>query len=73
MNRINEYQFICVDLNLYIDTNPSDEKARADYLHYSRLLKDSIARYEALYGPLMNFGHSPTDVGCYVMSEWPWE
>lgn len=73
INKINEYQFICVDLNLYIDTNPADEKARADYLYYSKLLKDSITLYESLYGPLMNFGHSPTDVGCYVTSEWPWE
>ena len=29
--------------------------------------------YEAQYGPLMNFGHSPTETGCYVCSEWPWD
>ncbi len=70
---ISEYQFVAVELNLYLDTHPGDEAARADYLFYSEQLMQLIRAYEAQFGPLMNFGHSPTDVGCYVTSEWPWE
>ena len=73
MDKINEAQFVCVELNLYLDTHPCDEDARADYLCYSKKLKQLIECYESQYGPLMNFGHSPTDVGCYVCSKWPWE
>ncbi|MEG1547569.1 MAG: spore coat protein CotJB [Clostridia bacterium] len=73
LNKISEYQFVCVDLNLYLDTNPCDEKARADYLYYSEALQELCNQYHSLYGPLMNFGHSPTPVGCYVCSEWPWQ
>ena len=73
LNRISELQFVCVELHLYLNTNPEDENARADYLVYGKALVDSVKRYEAAYGPLMNFGHSPTDVGSYTNSPWPWE
>ncbi len=73
LTRIAELQFVCVDLNLYIDTHPCDEAAKADYLCYSKKLMQLIKEYEGICGPLLNFGHSPTDVGCYVCSEWPWE
>ena len=73
LNSIHEYQFVCIELNLYLDTHPSDEAARADYLCYSKRLAELIAEYETLYGPLLNFGHSPTATGCYVTSPWPWE
>ncbi|MCR5808689.1 MAG: spore coat protein CotJB [Clostridiales bacterium] len=73
LNRISEVQFVCVELNLYLDTHPSDEAARSDYLSYSRLLAELINEYEAEYGPLQGFGHSPTDKGCWIHSRWPWE
>jgi len=73
LRKISEYQFVAVELNLYIDTHPCDEDAKSDYLYYSRMLKELIQAYEAQYGPLMNFGHSPTETGCYVCSEWPWD
>ena len=73
LNQISEYQFVCVELNLYLDTHPTDEAARADYLCYGKMLQQLIEQYEREYGPLQNFGHSPTETGCYVCSEWPWE
>lgn len=72
-NRISEVQFVCVELNLYLDTHPDDQAARNDYYTYSRLLDELITQYETEYGPLLGFGHSPTDVGCWVCSAWPWE
>ncbi len=71
--RISEIQFVCIELNLYLDTHPTDEAARSDYYHYSLMLEQLISEYEANYGPLLGFGHSPTDVGCWVCSAWPWE
>lgn len=73
LKQISECQFVCVELNLYIDTHPSDEAALRDYLCYSEHLAALTAEYERLYGPLMNFGHSPTETGSYVCSAWPWE
>lgn len=73
LKKISEYQFVTVELNLYLDTHPCDADARNDYLYYSTKLCELIETYEAQYGPLMNFGHSPTETGCYVCSEWPWD
>lgn len=71
--RISEVQFVCIELNLYLDTHPGDTEARNDYVSYSRLLEQLITEYENEYGPLLGFGHSPTATGCWVCSEWPWE
>ncbi len=73
LNLISELQFVCVELNLYLDTNPEDAAAKSDYLCYGKKLKEAIKLYESLYGPLMNFGHSPTETGCYVNDPWPWQ
>ncbi len=73
LNSISEVQFVCVELNLYLDTHPDDAEARNDYYSYSLMLDELIARYEREYGPLLGFGHSPTNVGCWVCSDWPWE
>ena len=35
LTRISEIQFVCVELNLYIDTHPDDADALSDYYHYS--------------------------------------
>ena len=73
LNLISELQFVCVELNLYLDTKPDDESAKRDYICYGDRLKEAMTLYESLYGPLMNFGHSPTETGCYVHDPWPWE
>ncbi len=71
--KISECQFVCVELALYLDTHPCDEDANTDYLCYSEKLESLLCKYEELYGPLQNFGHSPTAQGSWVHSKWPWE
>lgn len=73
LNRIYEIQFVCVELNLYIDTHPADEAALSDYRHYAEILAALIKEYENEYGPLLGFGHSATAAGSWVCSAWPWE
>ena len=43
LKTISEYQFVAVELNLYLDTHPGDAAARSDYLYYSTRLKELIA------------------------------
>ena len=73
LERISEIQFVCVELNLYIDTHPDDADALSDYASYSMMLKNLIKTYEEQYGPLMGFGHSATEEGSWVCSCWPFE
>ena len=51
--RISQYRFMCVELNLYLDTHPNDENARADYQCYARRLLQLIEQYESEYGLLL--------------------
>lgn len=71
--QISQIQFVCVELNLYLDTHPEDEAAQKDFLSYARMLHELIETYEQQYGPLHNFGHSDTETGSWVYSEWPWD
>ena len=73
LNRISEIQFVCIELNLYIDTHPDDEAALSDYYHYGEMLNSLISEYERSYGPLIGFGHSVTRTGSWVCTAWPWE
>ncbi len=73
MNKISQIQFVCVELNLYINTHPDDTDAIKDFNSYSSRLNNLIEEYEQEYGPLLNFGISPIDTGSWVCSEWPFE
>ena len=70
---INRVSFAVNDITLYLDTHPDDAIAQADYLAYSEKLQLLITKYESQYGPLMNLGQSPTDVGSWVYQKWPWD
>lgn len=73
MLKIQECEFVCVELNEYLDTHPDDVRARVDYNCYSKHLKALKHRYECAYGPLHDFGNSQWDSGSWVCSPWPWE
>lgn len=70
---ISETQFVCIELQLYLDTHPEDAAALHDFMWYSQKLGYLIKEYEEKYGPLLNFGISATDTGSWVNSKWPWE
>lgn len=74
LEMIQKLQFFAIDLNLFLDNNPSSEKAIADFDKISGELKKAIWNYEKEYGPLTNFGsaffQNPDE---WVNSPWPWE
>ncbi|MEG1559839.1 MAG: spore coat protein CotJB [Clostridia bacterium] len=72
MRELSEIQFICVELNLYIDTHPDDEAAWMDYMCYSEKLNELINEYETMCAPLLGFGHLSSDNGSWVNARWPW-
>lgn len=69
-------QFIAVELNLFLDTHPGDERALEDFRCISQELLEAKSEYEAQYEPLLNFGLGyPSDPNCFtwVNDPWPWE
>ncbi|MGI6712409.1 MAG: spore coat protein CotJB [Bacillota bacterium] len=74
LRKIQELEFAAVELNLYLDNNPSDEQALSDYNKFTQDLINLKDMYEAKYGPLTNFGNAPSQFPWkWVEEPWPWE
>lgn len=69
--KIKEYQFSIVELALYLDTHPEDEKALCLHKKYTNTLKDLMDKYQKVYGPLsINY---PCNKWRWLEEPWPWE
>ncbi len=74
--RIQEIEFVAVELNLYLDTHPCDRDAINDYNCAVERLGKLKEEYEEEFGPLMNFGYggySDKNEWQWVEGPWPWE
>jgi spore coat protein JB len=57
------------DLRLFLDVNPTNEKALADFKRVTAEYRNLIATYEQNYGPLTG-GHDVE--GTWATNPWPW-
>ena len=71
---LQQLSFSLVDLNLYLDTNPTNQQAVNDYNQLFEQYWEAKASYELQYGPMNNFGHCPaTYPWSWINDPWPWE
>ncbi len=75
LKKIQEMEFVAVELNLYLDTHPCDEAAVNDYNCAVEALMQLKKEYVACYGPLLNFGWGGYSEAPWqwVKGPWPWE
>ena len=72
--RIMQLTFQCVDLQLFLDTHPSEARALDAFRTYSQELQETKAQYEQAYGPLLNYGFgSAYGSWNWIAEPWPWE
>ena len=65
------YQFAIIELSLYLDTHPEDERALCLHRKYARELKELKDKYQKVYGPLsINY---PCNKWRWLEEPWPWE
>ena len=69
--KIKEYDFAIVELGLYLDTHPDDEKALCMHNKYCKILKDLKDKYQKVYGPLSIY--YPCNKWRWLEEPWPWE
>ena len=69
--KIKEYQCAIIELALYLDTHPDDEKALCLHREYARELKDLRDKYQKVYGPLTI--EYPCNKWRWLEEPWPWE
>ncbi|NPV25847.1 MAG: spore coat protein CotJB [Firmicutes bacterium] len=71
---IQALEFTALDLNLYLDTHPDDHQALLDFNVIVSQLNAAKRDYETRYGPLTNYGHSPSPRAWkWIDDPWPWE
>ena len=61
--KIRSLDFAIVELGLYLDTHPDDQRALCMHREYARQLKDLKDKYQKIYGPLSIF---------YPCNKWRW-
>lgn len=74
LKRLQEMEFVAIELNLYLDTHPCDEEALNDFNCAAEAIMKLKKEYEEEFGPLMNFGFSfSKSPWQWVEGPWPWE
>lgn len=74
LKTIQALEFTCLELNLYLDTHPDDQRALADFNTTAGQLAVAKRNYEMVFGPLTNYGHSLSGGGWrWIDDPWPWE
>jgi len=74
MKALMESGFAALDLQLYIDTHPSDAEAIAAYNECVKSYEAAREAYEKSHGPLYNFiSQSDPKRFTWVDTPWPWE
>lgn len=75
LRKVQQMEFVALELNLYLDTHPCDKEALHDYKCAVDLLKKYEHEYICQFGPLLNFGEQPltADRWQWVEGPWPWE
>lgn len=75
--KIQELNFCCVELNLFLDTHPNDSQALQDYKYVLNQLDQLREIYQKNFGSSMNFDYAVVNEGYWNwVSEdelWPWE
>ena len=71
LKKIKCYNFAIIELGLYLDTHPDDEKALCLHNNYSKILKELKDKYQKVYGPLSIY--YPCNKWRWLEEPWPWE
>lgn len=74
LRKLQELEFAALDLNLYLDTHPEDEKAIKKLSGYNDEIKKMVAEYEKKETMLYsNHIKSKKDLDKWINDPWPWE
>lgn len=71
MKKIKCYNFAIIELALYLDTHPDDERAICLHNSYNKTFRDLKDKYQKVYGPLTIF--YPCNKWRWLEEPWPWE
>ena len=71
IDQIKSLDFAIIELGLYLDTHPDDQRALCMHREYCKQAKDLKDKYQKMYGPLTIF--YPCNKWRWLEQPWPWE
>ena len=71
IDQIKALDFAIIELGLYLDTHPDDQRALCMHREYCKEVKDLKDKYQKVYGPLTIF--YPCNKWRWCEMPWPWE
>ena len=69
--KIRQLDFAIVELGLYLNTHPDDQKALCLHKEYCKNVKELKDAYQKKYGPLTIY--YPCNKWRWLEEPWPWE
>ena len=72
LGEIMAMQFVCHELQLYLDTHPSDNDAFQTMKGMLQLLEEAKKRYTEKYGPLCPSDLARSERFSWLEDPWPW-
>lgn len=73
-DRIHAYDFAIIEMNLYLDTHPSDEEALCLFHMYQEKREQLVCAYESQFGPyISNVNDVQGDQFTWIRDPWPWD
>ena len=75
LRQIQMLDFYAVDLNLFLDTHPTDQQAIQDFRYILQQTEQLRKIYVERFGPLLNFQKSSIKGNRWnwIDDPWPWE
>lgn len=72
LSELQALEFVLVELGLYLDTHQGDVQALELFRQYAALEKEGKARYESLYGPIIQTNTAQSKDWAWLKDPWPW-
>ncbi|MCL6445517.1 MAG: spore coat protein CotJB [Alicyclobacillus sp.] len=74
LSELQSVDFVLVELSLYLDTHQDDTQALTQFSQYQRRKQVLTQQFEALFGPLHEYGNSPAGQSWgWAEGPWPWQ
>lgn len=71
--KVQMYTFALKDLNLYLDTHPTDQSALFEFQKIRKELENVKTKYENTYGVLCASDVTNDDKWTWINNPWPWD
>lgn len=73
LQRVQEADFVLYDLNLFLDTHPTNQMALDLFRQFQQEFAEAASDYESQFGPLVADDADTTQGWAWVQTPWPWE